>query len=229
VIGAPGGGVSRPQGVTGTCTGWRPAADIDPTAQPTDVSTFTVDPDGVVAILHYRDCGGVRQFVWIRQEPPHVIAAEALRDIRTELLQPPEASTSPPGRAIVNLETWLSVTDPGTISATASIPGLAATVSATISSTTWSFGHADGSETTVVCDGTGVAWTEAAGAAPAPCGHTFLSSSDRNVGHPVRVTVTWDIRWSATNGATGELDPVTSDAAVFDLPIDEIQTIGSRG
>ena len=232
VIGSPGGGVSRPQGVSGTCSGWAPATNIDPSSQPSDIGSFKTDPDGVTAILYYRDCGGVRQFVWIRQEPPRVIASEALRDIRTQLLRPPEVATSPPGRAIVNLETWLWITDPGPVSATASIPGLSATVTATVSSTTWRFGRAAASDTgvvTVVCEGVGAPWTPADGDRPAPCGHTFASPTDRAIGHPVEVSVTWDLAWSATNGASGTLDPISSNSAVFDLPVDEIQTIGERG
>jgi hypothetical protein len=227
VIGLSGGGVRPPQGA-GSCTRWRPATDIDPSAQPTDVGSFKVDPDRVVAILHFRNCDEVHQYVWIRQEPPKVIASVALHDIRTELLAAPEPATSPPGRAIVNLETWLSVTDPGAISATASIPGLAVTVTATMSRTTWTFGHSPGA-VTVVCDAVGRRWSVADDDDAAPCGHTFGRASDRNVVHPVEVTVAWDIVWSSTDGVIGDLDPITSDPAVFDLPVHEIQTIGSRG
>lgn len=233
VVGVPDGGVRRPSGAR-TCTSYRPATSITPDGQSTDVEFFMVDPDGVTAILFFRDCDGVRQFVWVRQESPVTLASMALSDVRSRLLVAPEVVTSPPGRAIVNLESWLSVVDPGQVSASAGIPGLSSTVTATVASTTWVFGDAalEGDPArgvSVVCDGVGVAWTVADGERPAPCGHTFSDPAGREPPHVASVTVEWEVSWQASNGQSGTLDPVVSDAHVFEFPIDEIQTIGQRG
>ncbi len=228
VIGAPGGGISRPPGAS-SCTGWSPAADIDPETQPTDFGTVKVDPDGVTAILYYRDCDGRRQFVWIRQEPPEVIASLALDDIRTRLLEQPVPDVSPMSRGIVNLETWLAVDDPGAQSVTASIPGLSVTATAVVASTSWTFDDGAAPPVEVVCDGLGEPWSPADGDRPAPCGHTFTGATRAEAPYTVAVRVTWDVSWAASNGATGTLAPIVSDAAELTYPIDEIQTIGTRG
>lgn len=217
--------MQRPAGASRPCSGWQPAANIAPEAQPADVGTFTVHPDGVVAILYYRDCDGIRQWVWIRQEPPEVLADDALSDLATELLVAPEPVLSPADRGIVNVETWLATTDRGPFSATASIPGLSVTVTATVESTTWEFG--DG--VVVVCDGVGTPWTPADGDRAAPCGHTFTDVAGRSAPHVVAVSTTWDVTWVATNGVSGTVDSLTSSPATIDYPIDEIQTIGTRG
>src|SRR5690606_20400629 len=108
VRGAPGGGVQRPAGASRPCSRWEPAANISPDPQPTDVATFALHSDGVVALLYYRDCDGIRQWVWIRQEPPEVLAEDALGALASQLLVAPEPVLSPADRGIVNLETWLA-------------------------------------------------------------------------------------------------------------------------
>lgn len=228
VIGAPGGGISRPPGAS-TCTGWSPAANIDPETRPSDLGTVKVDPDGITAILYYRDCGDRRQYVWIRQEPPEVIAQLALDDIATRLLDHPDPDPSPRTRGFVNLETWLAVDDPGEQTVTASIPTLSVTATAQVASTTWTFSRDGHDPVEVICERLGVPWSPDAGDQPAPCGHTFTHPTTPDTPLTVSVTVTWDITWSATNGTSGTLDPITSTAAQLTYPIDEIQTIGTRG
>lgn len=229
VVGTPGGGVRPPSGGV-TCTGWRPASEVDPSSQPTDVGGFKVDPDGVTAILYFRDCGSVRQWAWVRQESPEVMARLALRDIQEELLRAPELFLSPPGRGFVNLETWLAVADIGAQSATASIPGRSVTVTATIASTTWVLDVGDGNLTSLVCEGPGVAWQPAFGDdVPAPCGLTATVASPPGSSPMISALITWDVSWRASNGATGSLDPIESAAALVSYRIDEIQTIGTRG
>lgn len=229
VIGAPGGGVRPPSGTGVVCTSWAPAAGITPDAQWSDVGGFKIDPDGVVAVLYYRDCGAVRQVVWVRQEPPEVIARVALADIQSRLLQQPEVRLSPPGRGIVNLESWLSVVDPGAQSATAEIPGRSVTVTATVASSRWVLDDGNGAPVTLRCDGVGVAWTPADGERPAPCGHEWRWRSPDGSSPTVSVSITWDVSWVASNGMTGTLESIESAPAVVPYRIDEIQTIGTRG
>lgn len=229
VIGAPGGGVRPPSGSGVTCTSWAPAANITPDAQWVDAGGYKIDPDGVVAVLYYRDCADVRQVVWVRQEPPEVIARVALRDIQSRLLRQPEVVLSPPGRGIVNLETWLSVVDAGPQSARASIPGRSVTVTARVASTRWVLDDGTGSPVTVTCTGVGVPWTTADGERRAPCGHSWRLPSPDGSSPTTSAWIVWDVTWVASNGMTGTLDPVESAPAVVPYRIDEIQTIGTRG
>lgn len=220
-VGVPGGGV-RPPSPRAVCTRWRPATDINDSTSPHEVAGFRVDPDGVLAVLHFRDCGDpvVRQFVWVRREPPEVVARVALSALSTRLLLAPEVLLSPPGEGIVNVETWLAAADPGLVSATATIPGLSVTVTATVTSTRWDLGG-----TPVTCDGTGTPWSESAGDR-APCGHTFRRPAANQV---ITARYVWGVTWRASTGASGSLDDVVSTPVVVVYPVVEIQTVGTRG
>jgi hypothetical protein len=222
--GLSGGGVQRPGGRAGpACTRWASATSINP-ASATDVSSFRVDPDGVAAELHFRDCGPVRQLVWIRRETPQSLSRIALSDLRSRALVTPEATLSPPHRGIVNLETWLAVADPGPITVSAAIPDLSVTATAEIESTTWDMGNGD----TVTCESVGVPWSDGTDAStPAPCGYSYTAGS----GGPLDVTatVTWRASWRASDGTTGDLGTVQSAAFVTAYPVHEIETIGVAG
>jgi hypothetical protein len=94
---------------------------------------------------------------------------------------------SPPTIGYVIIETWLATVDPGPLTATAAIPGLSVTATATVTSTTWSTGDGVGD---IVCDGVGVAWTPSAGDAAAPCGHTYTThGAEIYGGDPFTITV----------------------------------------
>ena len=219
-----GGGVQRPGGSSGPpCTRWASATSINPVSA-TDVSSFRIDPDGVTAELHVRDCGSVRQLVWVRRETPLSLSRIALSDLRSRALVTPEATLSPPHRGIVNLETWLAVADPGPITVTAEVPGLSVTATAEIETTTWDMGNGD----TVVCDGVGTPWTDGTDpSTPAPCGYTYTARSTEPL--QVTATLTWRASWQASDGTTGDLGTVDSAAFATAYPVHEIQTIGVAG
>ena len=226
-VGVPGGGVRAPAGVV--CTAWRPAAEINIQDGAIDVSTVGVDPDGVRRNLYYRDCGSVRQLVWVRDEDPATIAAIALSDLQRRLIVAPVPDLSPPTVGYVNVETWLATDDPGVLTVTAAIPGLSVTATATVTSTSWSTG--DGAAD-IVCDGVGVAWTPAAGDAPAPCGHTYTTHGAEVYGSDpftVTVTHTWHVTWQASSGEAGDLGTITGPTATLTYEVREIQTIGVQG
>jgi hypothetical protein len=228
VTGVPGGGVRPPRSTTRSqCTRWRPATDIRPTEDPTSVGSVRVDPDGITAVLYFRDCGDapIRQYVWVRREPPAVVAQQALSDLATRLLTAPEVAVSPPDRGVVNLETWLAAIDTGPISATATIPGLSVTATATIASTTWDLGNGD----RVTCPGTGVTWSDVLGDTPAPCGYTYRAATAADAPHRVTATFVWQITWQSSQGDSGTLPDVTSTPHSIDYPVREVQTVGVRG
>jgi hypothetical protein len=198
-----------------------------PSEDPTTVGSIRVDPDGITAVLYFRDCGDgpVRQYVWVRREPPTVVAEQALSDLATRLLTAPLVSVSPPDRGVVNLETWLAATDTGPISATATIPGLSVTATATIASTVWDLGNGD----RITCAGTGVAWSEESDGVPAPCGYTYRVATPENAPHRLTATFVWQITWRSSRGDTGTLPAITSAPQSIDYPVREIQTVGVRG
>lgn len=226
-IGVPGGGVQAPSGVT--CTAWRPAAEITVEDGAIDVATVGVDPDGVRRNLYYRDCGPVRQLVWVRDEDPTTLATMALSDLQRRLIVAPVPELSPPTVGYVNLETWLATADPGQLSATAAIPGLTVTATATVESTEWSTG--DGTD--ITCDGVGTPWTPGTpDDEPAPCGHTYVAHGSTEYGSTpftITVTQTWHVTWEASNGAGGDLGTITGPGAAITYEVREIQTIGIQG
>jgi hypothetical protein len=198
-----------------------------PSEDPTTVGSVRVDPDGITAVLYFRDCGDgpTRQYVWVRREPPVVVAQQALSDLATRLLTAPLVSVSPPDRGVVNLETWLAATDTGPISATAVIPGLSVTVTATITSTIWDLGNGD----RITCSGTGEAWSDELDGMPAPCGYTYRAATPATAPHQLTATFVWQITWRSSRGDSGTLPAVTSTSQTIEYAVREIQTVGVRG
>lgn len=148
--------------------------------------------------------------------PPVVVARQAVSRLR--LPEPPIASNPAPGAMhLVSLPTWLWI-DRGpweARSATASVPGVSVTVTATPARVEWSMG--DGS--TVTCDWPGTPYPRDGDprAASPDCGHTYARSSAGLPGQafPVSATVSWDIAW-AGGGQTGTLpDLQTTGSAAF--------------
>ena len=221
-----------PAGVV--CTPWRHAADISPDLVVADLGTVGVDPDGVRRNMYYRDCGGVWQYVWVRDEPPEPVAVLALSDLKSRLIGAPVPELSPSTVGYVNLETWLATDDPGALSATATIPGLSVTATATVVSTTWTTGDtSDTADDIVVCDGVGVAWTTATpDDEAAPCGHTYSSHGSDVLGsEPFTITVahTWHVTWQASTGESGDLGTINGPTTTITYEVREIQPIGIQG
>jgi hypothetical protein len=128
------------------------------------------------------------------------LAQQALKELP---LIYPRPRTAPPTTAtqVAGIRTWTWV-DPGdwhSISATAAIPGLAATVTATPTRTIWDMG--DG--TTVTCNGPGTVYdpTEPDAAQHSDCSHVYQNSGTYNV----VATIVWSVTWTATTGAGGNL------------------------
>ncbi|MDQ1249791.1 MAG: hypothetical protein QG597_4167, partial [Actinomycetota bacterium] len=134
---------------------------------------------------------------------------------------------APPADAVglvhVPVWMWTPVTSQtwGPISATASVPGLSVTATATATKIVWSMG--DGH--TVTCTGAGTPYRAALGAARSPtCGHVYEHSSAGAPGGRFQVvaTTTWRITWSG-GGQNGALTTTrTSSTAVR---IGELQVV----
>ena len=230
VIGnGPGGGVTTPPGAT--CGPWDHAANQSPEPGAPDVGTVRQDEAGVVWNLYYRICDGRAQFVWVPVVDPETVGELAFDELTKKLPKPaPQLSPDLSVGGYVNFETWLSVTDPGDVTATASIPGLSATASARVVRIEWRTG--DGS--VVTCEPFGELPPTPAYTGKAPCGHTFSQPSVSSVTgfaddrYHGSVTLVWAASWTATNGASGDLGEATSTSP-FVYQVREIQTIGSGG
>ena len=155
--------------------------------------------------------------VWIanaKAKPlsPAQLATEADRQLR---LPSVSIELSPNGEQLVNLPTWLALGSGswGTQSATASVPGVSVTATATPTFASWSLG--DGH--TVTCDGPGTAYTPGANPdiSSPTCGFTYRTSSARQPNRTFTVTATvhWSVTWAGA-GQRGVLAGLTTTATL---------------
>ena len=145
---------------------------------------------------------------------PRVTAADVAELARAQLgLPEPTLAADPAGDQLVNLPTWLWITDGWeTVTATASVPGVSVTATATPTSATWTTG--DG--TTVDCAGPGSRFPTGSDprAGSPDCGHTYSRSSVSQPGgtYPVETTVRWTVTWSGA-GESGTFPEMTTTGA----------------
>jgi hypothetical protein len=146
---------------------------------------------------------------------------------RAQLVAPnPSVATAPPvdKPQIVGLASWFWITDPWTpLHATATIAGLSATVTATPDHVTWDPGDGSG---LITCYGPGTPYHDQDGPSP-DCGHTYLDRStvaDPNGTFALKVTVTYTVAWTSTDGDGGTLDPINATTTV-PLVVHEIQAM----
>lgn len=150
-----------------------------------------------------------------------LLVAEAIRRLR---LPAPviRLNPAPPAAQLVFVPTWLWVDGSswGRRSATASVPGLSVTATATPVSVSWSTG--DGA--TVRCRGAGTPWRPGGDplARSPDCGHTYTRASGSGV-FTVRATVTWKVSW-AGGGASGT-EPALTSTATAQVRVAESPTV----
>jgi hypothetical protein len=156
---------------------------------------------------------------------PANLAQEAWKQLPLPL---PAASTSPAASATqyVGLATWMWIAPPqwSPLSATAELPGLAATVTATPMRSEWTLG--DGSDLIVCGAGTPYDQSRPAADQSTDCSHVFARASSTapdGVFHG-SVTVWWSVSWTATDGSSGVL-PDAFRTSTFDLRVGEIQAL----
>jgi hypothetical protein len=158
---------------------------------------------------------------------PMVAVHEAYQEVRRQVAAP-RLGWTPLGEdlTLVGTDTWLWVANPGdaygTVSATASVPGITVTVTARARQVRWDMG--DGQQ--VVCATPGTPWQVGmSGDDPSPdCGHRYTRESGAAPGgrFRVRATVTWDVSWTGTGGLGGDIDPLQM-AATRPLRVVELQ------
>lgn len=218
--------VAPPEG-TSSCGPWIPAAEISAEPGVVDVGTVREGADGIIEILYYRDCENRRQFIWVGQYSGEEIAEVAADRVR-RLLPRPEVSFAPPADSmIVNFETWMAVEPMAEVSATASIPGLSATVVARPVRIEWSTGSkAPGDPQVIECDlwgsteqaSDGCVWTPRF-----PSVQAVTGTDDYR--YHGSVSVVWVVSWSASDGSGGSLGELSTTTPTS-IAVREIQTIG---
>ena len=170
--------------------------------------------------------GGI---TWLAAQPmgaaaadPAVLARQAVSKLDLPGLR---IAMSPVGTQLVAVPTWLWI-EQGSWrprSATAQVPGLSVTATATPSQVVWRTG--DGA--TLTCTGPGTAWTEGTDpATPSPtCGHTYRRSSAGmpQGSFPVTATVTWNVAWAG--GGQGGTVPGLSTTSTIAVRVAEVQAV----
>jgi hypothetical protein len=153
-----------------------------------------------------------------------VLAAQAVRSL---VLPAPaiRLNPSPPAAQLVFVPTWLWLDGSswGARSATASVPGLSVTATATPVSVAWSTGD----NTTVTCQGAGTPWSGGDPMAESPdCGHTYTRHSGAGV-FTVRATITWNVTW--VGGGTSGTEPALTSTATADIRVAQSPTVITGG
>jgi len=190
-------------------------------------------PEGEKYVLVVETCtlpsgSSIQSADWLEQGAdgqvrirPEVLAQRAID--RLDLPQP-VMNPSPESTQLVQLPVWLAVTEASwqTQSASASVPRMTVTATATPVLASWSLGNGDTKECTVP----GAAWTPAAGETdPSPdCGYVYEQATEADV--EVSVTVTWRIRWSG-GGESGSVPDMTTTARTT-WPVIESQSLNQR-
>ncbi len=171
--------------------------------------------------------------VWARNGVPAVARppdpAQVAQEAVGQMIAPnPVITLGPhPNQLAVKIPVWLSVNDPGPMTLTVAVRGLSVTVTATLTSTTWSMGepvdpaNPSNKVAAFTCPGSGTpAPAVPDSRTPPPCGYTYIwkSTADRTHGTrtwPVTATTNWHVTWTASNGAAGVLpNPLTPNATV---------------
>jgi hypothetical protein len=163
--------------------------------------------------------------------PAVTLQALAQRAYRFLPLPAPVIRTNPPPTQdqLVDLATWLWVDRAawGARTATASVPGLAVTVTAVPATVTWRMG--DGGD--VVCRGPGAPFDPAVArpGQPGTCSYTYQRASAGALAgrFTVTATTTWRIAWTATGAAGAGTLPPLSRSSQTALRVAEVQAINT--
>jgi hypothetical protein len=173
----------------------------------------------VIRVCTWLDTGA-RELPEVLTVAPDAVAAarRAASLAAAQLVLPlPVPRTSPPGRTIDNVATWLSVDRVTVRPRSATHAGVTATVTAEPARLVWHTG--DG--TTVTCSGSGAADTQAQASHAGACRHAYsLPTTTVTMG----VTAVWHVTWTATNGQSGDLGEV-SRTTTAPLGVDELVTV----
>jgi hypothetical protein len=174
--------------------------------------------DGVPYELNFRHCSdGTLTVLWIPQVSGTDLAAIARDEVRRRLPLPRLRSAPQPERGVVQVGTWIWV-EPEIwrpVTATATIPGLSATVTATPRRLGFDPGDGHHGTGAITCDGPGKPWLPAYGDELASnCMYTYRHASSLSPTGTWTATtsIEWDVAFAATDGSTDDLGRLTTRA-----------------
>jgi len=131
-----------------------------------------------------------------------------------------------PDATVVGMDTWVWATGdtPSEVRVTASAGSMSAEVVASSSGLRVSAPDANQS-----CTGWGSPWVDGESQeGGSDCTVEFTRSSAHLGGTtPLSVSVSYDVSWTASDGSSGTLDPITTNSTV-DIPVAEIQTVNRK-
>lgn len=162
--------------------------------------------------------------VWQAQPdtPPVSPLALALQAYDTLTPAKPTPRWNPEGTQLVGFATWLWVDDSmwEPFSASASVPGLTVTATATPTEVKWDPG--DGSEP-IVCDGPGTPYRKEVKMKHqrTDCKHVYQYFGS----YQGSATVTWAVEWTTSNGGGGTLNPLTTTTE-FEMNVGDREAVG---
>jgi hypothetical protein len=156
--------------------------------------------------------------VWLATPPPPVAAvpspAQLAAAAQSQLTLTTPVIESNPGAGLpqmvgIPMWSWLGTGQFAPVSATASVPGVSVTATATPVSVVWNYG--DG--TSQVCSGPGTPYAPGSNplVASPTCGHTYTQSSGSGT-FTVSATVEWNVTWAGA-GLSGAFNNMTTTAA----------------
>ena len=192
--------------------------------------------DGLRYWLYERRCDERDDLVWVPEMTPERLAEQASQQVRRWVPEPPVSTAPPADRAVVHVPMWFwtgrEFWQP--VEATAWVPhgdGVLWATARAEPSLMW-FDPGDGAlgHGPVSCRGPGPEWTAADGDhGVSPCSVTYrhASTSTAAGAYNALVRVIWTTSWHASDGSGGELDPLTSTAAV-PIRVHEIHALVSR-
>jgi hypothetical protein len=141
-----------------------------------------------------------------------------VRDIPVPRL---EMSPPPAVGGVVNLGLWLSVAEPGPVSAIAEVGPVWASVTARLARTTWDMGNGD----VVACEGPGVPYPVGSNQlGQGPCGYTYTGRPPLE-GYSITATGHWEVQLVTSDGVSQALAPIAMPVTVA-YDVDEIVTTG---
>jgi hypothetical protein len=193
------------------------------------VDDQTGDP---VVALYGRSCGDETTWFFVTFQSARQLADIGFDEVRDRLPKPRgvfSPSLEGPGlQAVVNVPLWFAV--PANqwkpVQATASRPGLSATVTATPVQLVFTPGGGKGAAT---CTGPGLQWSPemAEPASPPACSYVYRDASTVAPNGRTwsgQLTMRWQVRWAATNGESGDLGTLET-ATGYEIPVGEVQAV----
>ena len=130
---------------------------------------------------------------------------------------------------IVQLPTYMWVTNWEPDSTSASVPGVTSTVTATPTKVTWNMGNGD----QVVCNGPGTPFdfSRPEESQATDCSYTYRHSSTGQPGgvYQVSATMSYDVSWSAEGAPGGGALPAVSATETFPVRVIEIHAVEGVG